>query len=291
MKVFISHSSTDKKFVRLLKNCLNENCIQTWLDEDQLDLGDSLRSKLDEAIDESSHFVIVLSPASISSNWVLYELEKAIKNSSTGLVNKIIPVKYRECEIPEYLGELLYGDLSNEVVLPNGNEVRFLSSGFDKFFLQLVRALKNSSNSLSKEEKLRIIKTMGEDDDEIDDNVVDIFRGNYRIIGFKTGQTKSIFKKRVADELNNRRQIVGEPRPVLLPKNLVNIIKVRTGDLLQIESALGLKSKGHFAGFRSDDLSIVVGNRIRRELNLENLSVYETEIDPNNNKIKLLNKI
>ena len=67
MKVFISHSSKDKRFVRTIKDGLNENCIDTWLDEDQLDLGDSLIAKLERALDESSHIVIVLSPASTES--------------------------------------------------------------------------------------------------------------------------------------------------------------------------------------------------------------------------------
>ncbi|MBK9047539.1 MAG: toll/interleukin-1 receptor domain-containing protein [Bacteroidetes bacterium] len=70
MKVFISHSSTDKKFVRTLKEDLNENGIETWFDEDELDLGDSLADKLELALEESSHFIIVLSPASASSEWV-----------------------------------------------------------------------------------------------------------------------------------------------------------------------------------------------------------------------------
>ena len=36
MKVFISHSSSDKPFVRKLKNDLNLNGIDTWYDEDEL---------------------------------------------------------------------------------------------------------------------------------------------------------------------------------------------------------------------------------------------------------------
>jgi hypothetical protein len=50
MKAFISHSSVDKEFVRTLKRDLNANGIATWLDEDQLNLGDSLIEKLDAGL-------------------------------------------------------------------------------------------------------------------------------------------------------------------------------------------------------------------------------------------------
>lgn len=90
MKVFISHSSTDKRFVRTLKECLNINNIDTWIDEDQLDLGDSLLSKLEQALNESSHLVIVLSPSSVQSDWVKFELKKALDNNRTGLMQKIM---------------------------------------------------------------------------------------------------------------------------------------------------------------------------------------------------------
>ncbi|MBK7667852.1 MAG: toll/interleukin-1 receptor domain-containing protein [Sphingobacteriaceae bacterium] len=115
MKVFISHSSKDKKFVRTLKDCLLENSIETWFDDDQLDFGDSLVTKLESALNESSHLVIILSPSSVESEWVNFELKKAIENTRTGLINKIIPIKYRDCKIPDVLTDLLYADLSSEV--------------------------------------------------------------------------------------------------------------------------------------------------------------------------------
>ena len=67
MKVLISHSSKDKRFVKKLKQDLEANDISTWLDQDEMDIGDSLIEKLEEGIDDSSHFLIVLSPNSIKS--------------------------------------------------------------------------------------------------------------------------------------------------------------------------------------------------------------------------------
>ena len=50
LRAFISHSSKDKKFVRTLKEGLQLNSISTWIDEDEIDFGDSLLEKLDSIL-------------------------------------------------------------------------------------------------------------------------------------------------------------------------------------------------------------------------------------------------
>lgn len=79
MKVFISHSSVDNKFVRTFMEDLIANGIKTWVDLDEISPGDELLESLDGALDEMTHFLIVLSPNSVESKWVNYELETAIK--------------------------------------------------------------------------------------------------------------------------------------------------------------------------------------------------------------------
>ena len=96
MKVFISHNSADKKFVRTLKTDLNENGIDTFFDEDSLEFGDSLMERLEEGIKESSHFIIILTPNSIKSNWVKNELKEALKLFDEKTIKKIIPINSDE---------------------------------------------------------------------------------------------------------------------------------------------------------------------------------------------------
>ena len=97
MKIFISHSVIDKPFVKKLKQDLNLNYIDTWFDEDELQVGDSVIDKLSDALTSSSHFLIVLSPNSVNSEWVKYELDNALKHTEQETVNKIIPIHYRKC--------------------------------------------------------------------------------------------------------------------------------------------------------------------------------------------------
>ena len=100
-KVFISHSSNDKPFVRKLKRDLNLNYIDTWVDEDEMFPGDSLIEKLSFGLKESTHFLIVLSPFSIQSEWVKLELENALAQVEQSTIEKIIPILYRDCIIPK----------------------------------------------------------------------------------------------------------------------------------------------------------------------------------------------
>nr|WP_315166508.1 toll/interleukin-1 receptor domain-containing protein [uncultured Flavobacterium sp.] len=292
MKVFISHSSTDKKFVRTLKDCLLENSIETWFDEDQLDLGDSLVSKLENALDNSSHLVIVLSPSSIESDWVKYELKKAVINERTGLMQKIIPIKYRECEIPEELKDLLYADLSEEVVLPTSDysRIKFISNGFDNFFLRLVRAIRNSAKVINIAEKEEIIKSIKSSEKQVEKHVQTIHRGNYELVGYNTIESRNKYQESVA-KVKKVTENIEEYRPFLLPASLKQIFKPEIGERIEIESDLPFTSFGHFAGYRIDDLKITIDKRTRDEIFIKSRQFYQVEIDPIKKIIKFVNRI
>lgn len=292
MKVFISHSSKDKKFVRTLKDCLIENSIETWLDEDQLDLGDSLINKLEKALDTSSHLVIILSPASIESDWVKYELKKAIENQRTGLIQKIIPIKYRECKIPEELNNLLYADLSKEVVLPNSNSdrIKFISDGFESFFLSLVRAIRNSAKAINTNEKEEIIKSIKSSEEDIQKHSHLIHRGIYELIGYNTIESRQKYQKEIYKKENDI-EVIDDLRPFLLPASLKNIFKVKLGEKIRIVSDFPIPSYGHFAGYRIDDLKITIDKRTRSDLLIKARVFYQVEIDIEKRIIRFVNGI
>ena len=77
-KVFICHSSKDKeRFVRDFATKLIDNGVDTWFDEWEIKLGDSLASKIFEGIKECDFFIIILSKNSVKSKWVKEELDSA----------------------------------------------------------------------------------------------------------------------------------------------------------------------------------------------------------------------
>ena len=96
-KVFLCHAHEDKDFVRELGNKLRANGIDAWLDEWELQPGDSLRRKIiDEGgIAESDSFIIVVTPNSIESNWVKTELDAAFIKWTNERGYKIIPIFWK----------------------------------------------------------------------------------------------------------------------------------------------------------------------------------------------------
>lgn len=65
--IFLSHSSKDKFFVRTLAEHLNRYGINVWLDEAEINIGDSLTEKIGKAIESTDYVGVVLSHNSINS--------------------------------------------------------------------------------------------------------------------------------------------------------------------------------------------------------------------------------
>ena len=68
--IFISHNHEDKQFVRRLGADLAAAGVKSWIDEAEINVGDSLIAKISSAIDEMDYFAVILSPRSGGSAWV-----------------------------------------------------------------------------------------------------------------------------------------------------------------------------------------------------------------------------
>ncbi|SFB31125.1 SIR2-like domain-containing protein [Flavobacterium swingsii] len=109
-KVFISHSTQDKKFVRFLASKLNEDGIQTWIDDKELAIGDNIAEKINYTISKIDYFIIVLSKSSVNSKWVNFELSATRLNEISKNQNIILPILIEDCEIPYSLSNRLFLD-------------------------------------------------------------------------------------------------------------------------------------------------------------------------------------
>lgn len=76
--IFLSHNHKDKPFVRRLSERLRAHGIQTWVDEAEMRVGDSLISRIEMAIQAFECLGVVLSPHSVSSDWVRREVNIAL---------------------------------------------------------------------------------------------------------------------------------------------------------------------------------------------------------------------
>jgi hypothetical protein len=278
MKVFISHSSVDKEFVRTLKKDLNANGVLTWFDEDQLDLGDSLLEKLDSGLTESTHFIIVLSQASTNSDWVKYEVRKALENKSLNLINKVIPLKYNDCDVPNELTNILYGDLSNETRIIKGDYVEFYSPEYIKVVDKICRSIKKSEKQLTKQEIEDIKGAINKSEKELEKkNSKEVIKGLYKINGYTDKVARLIYANR---GMNSGKNNVESIKPILLPPLWqTSLPTLKLGDTISISKNYFYTAEGHFAGFRKDDTSITVDGRIRQILNLQKGKTYKVEFN------------
>lgn len=87
MKIFISHSSKDKWAARRISEDLILLGAQTYLDEKDIETGQSIDLSIRKNLKDCDDFLIILSPASLKSEWVLLELGGAL-----ALEKKIIPI-------------------------------------------------------------------------------------------------------------------------------------------------------------------------------------------------------
>jgi len=111
--IFLSHTSTDKPFVRELKARLESHGVnEVWLDEAEIQIGDSLIKKIDEGLKKTKYIGVVLSPRSINSPWVEKELEIAINREISSGEVVVLPLLYEKCELPAFLRGKLYADFT-----------------------------------------------------------------------------------------------------------------------------------------------------------------------------------
>lgn len=104
--VFICHASEDKtNVVKPLCSALGDAEISFWLDEGEIDWGDSIIEKVNAGLAKSRYVIVVLSDASIDKHWPLRELNAMLnKEASSGIV-KILPLLIGTKEIIEAIYE------------------------------------------------------------------------------------------------------------------------------------------------------------------------------------------
>lgn len=90
--VFFCHASEDKPLAREIAAAFVHAGIDTFLDEWEIGTGDSFRQKIDAGIDRCTHFVVLLTPASITKPWVRFELDAGVAGYLDGR-NKLFPLR------------------------------------------------------------------------------------------------------------------------------------------------------------------------------------------------------
>lgn len=110
MPVFISYAHADKTFVdKLAANLVRHNA-HVWLDRWELNVGESILNHVQKAIQESDALLIVLSIASVASEWCKKELNAGLMRELDEKRVLVLPVLAEDCQIPMFLREKMYAD-------------------------------------------------------------------------------------------------------------------------------------------------------------------------------------
>lgn len=106
---FFSYSREDSDFALRLANDLRAAGSAVWID--QLDIGPGERwdRVVQSALENCPSVLVILSPASVNSNNVLDEVSFALDQNKT-----LIPVLYRECDIPFRLRRFQHVDFRGD---------------------------------------------------------------------------------------------------------------------------------------------------------------------------------
>ncbi|WP_154173251.1 toll/interleukin-1 receptor domain-containing protein [Vibrio metoecus] len=110
MPVFISYSHENKDFVDQLAIQLVQHNVNIWLDRWELSIGDSIIDKVQEAADGASALLVILSNASVASEWCKKELSAGLLRELEEKRVVIMPVLLEDCKIPLFARGKLYAD-------------------------------------------------------------------------------------------------------------------------------------------------------------------------------------
>jgi hypothetical protein len=151
MKIFISHSSKDKWAARRISEDLISLGAITFLDEKDIETGQSIDHKIQKNLKDCDDFLIILSPASIKSEWVLIELGGAL-----ALEKKIIPILLYvgANEIPQVINLKLARDI-NSINLYYDEAKQLLKGA--KVQVALSKASSNKDTAFKVGDKVRIV--------------------------------------------------------------------------------------------------------------------------------------
>jgi hypothetical protein len=114
MPVFISYSHADELIVSKLAAHLVKHNANVWVDTWELNVGDSILDRVQDAIQESSALLVILSKTSVNSEWCKKELNAGLMRELDEKRVVILPVLVEDCEIPLFLREKMYADLRND---------------------------------------------------------------------------------------------------------------------------------------------------------------------------------
>jgi len=116
--VSYSHNAEDAEFCALLCDEFERHGVNAWRDRRQLRVGEMFDQAIVDAIEDSDAFVIVLSPDSVASAYVMRELRHALASFRQDGSPQVFPLLLKPCEVPSELAALTWVDFTTDFQMP-----------------------------------------------------------------------------------------------------------------------------------------------------------------------------
>lgn len=94
-EVFLSHASPDRAFADRLAATLRRHHVPVWYSRTNIAGAQQWHDEIGDALSRCDAFVVVLSPAAVSSQWVKHELVYALNHRQ--FAGRITPALLRPC--------------------------------------------------------------------------------------------------------------------------------------------------------------------------------------------------
>lgn len=95
-EVFLSHSNQDREFADSLAEVIRRHGVPVWYSQTNIIGAQQWHDEIGDALRRCDWFTVILSPQSVESRWVKWELLYALRQNR--FANRIIPISYQHCD-------------------------------------------------------------------------------------------------------------------------------------------------------------------------------------------------
>lgn len=117
--VFLSYGHEDAAWVGALAGNLHRDGFDVFLDQWELVGGDRVAGRLEEGIRGSTSGILVVSPHALSRAWVREEYEALLHRSLEDPLHRLVPVLYRDTDLPPFLANRSWVDFRGSTTGPS----------------------------------------------------------------------------------------------------------------------------------------------------------------------------
>lgn len=128
MPIFISYNHSDKDFAEALALNLVRARQNVWIDKWELNAGDSLIERIENALGDADAILVLLSKTSVQSEWCKKELRSGLVRELEEKSVLVIPLVLDDCKIPLFLKEKLWVDFRKD----KDEQMAFLLRSLDR---------------------------------------------------------------------------------------------------------------------------------------------------------------